>query len=251
VPAGKGIWTEERVAGHAVDLYEPPQRNPHGYVVLFLHGVHLGRLVENEAFCREFDRYGFPVVGPMTARSWWTNRICREFDPALTAERHVLDNILPFIQERYGTAPGRIALLGTSMGGQGALRFAYKYPAKFPIAAAVSPAIDYQIRFYEEEGDPIAEMYEDPEAARQDTATLHVHPLNWPRNVWFCSDPADHRWHESSQRLHMKLYSLGIMHEHDLETTAGGHGWDYYNHMAPKALEFIAQRLDQERLRVV
>lgn len=251
MPAGKGIWTEERVAGHAVDLYEPPQRNPHGYVVLFLHGVHLGRLVENEAFCREFDRYGLPVVGPMTARSWWTNRICREFDPVLTAERHVLDNILPFMQERYGAVPGRIALLGTSMGGQGALRFAYKYPAKFPIAAAVSPAIDYQIRFYEEEGDPIAEMYEDPEAARQDTATLHVHPLNWPRNIWFCSDPADHRWHESSQRLHMKLYSLGIMHEHDLETTAGGHGWDYYNHMAPKALEFIAQRLDQERLRVV
>lgn len=251
MPAGKGTWTEERVAGHAVDLYEPPQRNPHGYVVLFLHGVHLGRLVENEAFCREFDRYGLPVVGPMTARSWWTNRICREFDPVLTAERHVLDNILPFIQERYGAVPGRIAFLGTSMGGQGALRFAFKYPAKFPIAAAVSPAIDYQIRFYEEEGDPIAEMYDDPEAARQDTATLHVHPLNWPRNIWFCCDPADRRWHESSQRLHMKLYSLGIMHEHDMETTAGGHGWSYYNHMAPKALEFIAQRLDQERLRVV
>lgn len=49
----------------------------------------------------------------------------------------------------------------------------------------------------------------------------------------------------------MKLYSLGIMHEHDLETSAGGHGWEYYNHMAPKALEFVAQRLDQERLRVV
>lgn len=251
MPAGKGTWTEERVAGHAVDVYEPPQRNPHGYVVLFLHGVHLGRLVENEAFCREFDRFGLPVVGPMTARSWWTNRICREFDPTLTAERHVLDNVVPYIRERYGAAPGRIALLGTSMGGQGALRFSFKYPATFPIAAAVSPAIDYQIRFYEEEGGTIAEMYEDPEAARQDTATLHVHPLNWPRNIWFCSDPVDYRWHESSQRLHMKLYSLGIMHEHDLETSAGGHGWDYYNHMAPKALEFIAQRLDQERLRVV
>lgn len=251
--AGSGTWTQETVGGHPCDVYMPPTVNPHGYVVLFLHGVHLGRLVENAAYCREFDKHGLPVVGPMTARSWWTNRICPEFDPQITAERHVLDRVLPFIQERFPTSGvgGKIALLGTSMGGQGALRFAFKYPQKFPIAAGVSPAIDYQIRYYDDGEVTIPQMYDDPEQARQDTATLHVHPLNWPRNIWFCSDPADERWHESAQRLHMKLYSLGIMHEHDLTTSAGGHGWDYYNHMAPKAVGFIAERLEQERRRVV
>lgn len=253
MPAGQGNWTQETVGGHPCDVYMPPTVNPHGYVVLFLHGVHLGRLVENAAYCREFDKHGLPVVGPMTARSWWTNRICPEFDPQITAERHVLDRVLPFIQERFPTSGvgGKIALLGTSMGGQGALRFAFKYPQKFPIAAGVSPAIDYQIRYYDDGEVTIPQMYDDPEQARQDTATLHVHPLNWPRNIWFCSDPADERWHESAQRLHMKLYSLGIMHEHDLTTSAGGHGWDYYNHMAPKAVGFIAERLEQERRRVV
>jgi len=49
--------------------------------------------------------------------------------------------------------------------------------------------------------------------------------------------------------LHMKLHSLGILHEHELEISAGGHSWSYYNTMAPKALTFIAERLDQERLR--
>jgi S-formylglutathione hydrolase FrmB len=253
MPAGQGTWTQETVGGHPCDVYMPPTVNPHGYVVLFLHGVHLGRLVENAAYCREFDKHGLPVVGPMTARSWWTNKICPEFDPQTTAERHVLDRVLPFIQERFPTSGvgGKIALLGTSMGGQGALRFAFKYPQKFPIAAGVSPAIDYQIRYYDDGEVTIPQMYDDPEQARQDTATLHVHPLNWPRNIWFCSDPADERWHESAQRLHMKLYSLGIMHEHDLTTSAGGHGWDYYNHMAPKAVGFIAERLEQERRRVV
>ncbi|MGC3969431.1 MAG: hypothetical protein QM775_19350 [Pirellulales bacterium] len=120
------------------------------------------------------------------------------------------------------------------MGGQGALRFAFKHPGKFPIAAGISPAIDYQIRYYDGDWDTIAQMYADPEQVRQDTATLHVHPLNWPRNLWFCSDPADECWHESSQRLHMKLYSLGIPHEHDLETSHGGHSWEYYNFMAPR-----------------
>lgn len=250
MPAGQGTWSETRVAGHSVDVYEPPRRNPHGYAVLFLHGVHLGRLVENEAFCRELDRHGLPVVGPMTARSWWTNRICPEFDPQLTAERHVLDNIVPFAAERFGAGPGKLALLGTSMGGQGALRFAFKHPAKFPIVAAVSPAIDYQVRFYDDGEVTIPQMYGDPEEVRQDTATLHVHPLNWPRHIWFCSDPADERWHDSAQRLHMKLYSLGIMHGHDLETTGGGHGWNYYNLMAPVAIGFIAEKLDEERRRV-
>jgi len=250
MPAGEGTWTEAIVGGHPCDVYEPARRNEHGYVVLFLHGVHLGRLAENAAYCREFDRHGLPVVCPRTARSWWTDRICTEFDPSTTAERHVLDRVLPYIWESRQTSVGRIALLGTSMGGQGALRFAFKHPAKFPIVAAVSPAIDYQIRFYDDDEVTIPQMYSDPEEVRQDTATLHVHPLNWPRNIWFCSDPADDRWHESAERLHMKLYSLGIMHESDLETSAGGHGWNYYNHMAPKAVGFLAERLEQERRRV-
>lgn len=248
--AGTGRWSEAQIAGHQADIYEPVARNPYGNVILFLHGVHLGRLVNNAAFCAEFDRFGLPVVAPMTARSWWTDRICREFDPEITAESHILNNVVPWISEQFGSSPGQIALLGTSMGGQGALRFAFKYPAKFPIAAGISPAIDYQIRYYDEEGETVAEMYADPEAARQDTATLHVHPLNWPRHLWFCSDPIDYRWHESAQRLHMKLYSLGIPHEHDLETSAGGHSWSYYNTMAPQALKFIAECLDQERRRV-
>ena len=62
-------------------------------------------------------------------------------------------------------------------------------------------------------------MYRDAEQARQDTATLHIHPLNWPRHQWFCCDPADYRWHDSADRLRMKLYSLGVPYECDLETT--------------------------------
>jgi len=44
---------------------------------------------------------------------------------------------------------------------------------------------------------------------------------------------------------------LGIPHECDLETTAGGHGFDYYNAMAPRAVSFLVERLEKERRRVV
>ena len=248
----KGAWQETEVEGHLCDVFHPAKPNPNGYVVVYLHGVHLGRLVDKPKFTELFDTNGLTVVGPMTKRSWWTDRICREFDAHFSAERYLLENILPFLAREFRVEPPRIALLGTSMGGQGALRFAYKYPDLFPVVAAISPAIDYHTRIEEpEEDDPLLEMYSDPESARQDTAILHIHPLNWPRNQFFCCDPEDHRWFDSSDRLRMKLGSLGVPFECDLETSAGGHGFNYYNTMAKRAVDFIVNSLHSERLRVV
>jgi hypothetical protein len=49
----------------------------------------------------------------------------------------------------------------------------------------------------------------------------------------------------------MKLSSLGVPHECDLETSAGGHGFEYYRQMAAKAMHFVVTRLQSERLRIV
>jgi len=246
-----GTWSQLSIGGHPCDVYEPPRRNEHGYVVIYLHGVRLIGLRDNAVYCGEFARHGLPVVVPMTGRSWWTDKICPEFDANVTAERHVLDRVLPFVSERWDASPPRVALLGTSMGGQGALRLALKHPNKFPVAAAVAPAIDYHQRFYDDNEETLPQMYPDAEAARQDTAILHVHPLNWPRNLYFASDPADIRWHDSAQKLRMKLSALGIPHECDLETTGGAHSWEYYDRVGPQAIDFIVRRLEHERLRVL
>lgn len=245
-----GNWSQVELAGHDAEVYEPAQPHPHSYVVIYLHGVHMNSLADQPTFEREFARRGLRVVCPRTGRSWWTDRVCEEFDPAITAERYVVEHVTAWIRRRWQVEPPRIALLGTSMGGQGALRISFKHPRQFPVVAAISPAIDYHHRM--DEGDEtLPAMYADKEAARQDTATLHVHPLNWPRNIWFGCDPADLRWHESAERLRMKLAALGIPHACDLETSGGGHGFDYYNRMAETAIRFLVERLDSERLRVV
>jgi hypothetical protein len=49
----------------------------------------------------------------------------------------------------------------------------------------------------------------------------------------------------------MKLYSLGVPHECDLETSSGGHGFEYYNRMAPRAIEFLVDRLQVEQRRLM
>jgi S-formylglutathione hydrolase FrmB len=244
------VWSDITIAGHACHIYEPSRPSPHGFTVMYLHGLHLAPLADHPVFERLFDQHGLRCIAPVTQRSWWTDRICPEFDPHVSAERHVLDRVRPWLAENWNARPPQIAILGTSMGGQGALRLAYKHPNIFPVVAAISPAIDYQWKM-EQEGDATLEqMYDDPEQARQDTATLHIHPLNWPRHQWFACDPADYRWHESADKLRMKLYSLGVPYEADLETTGGGHSWEYYDRMAEPAIRFIADRLERERLRV-
>ncbi|MCA9173521.1 MAG: hypothetical protein KDB14_03460 [Planctomycetales bacterium] len=243
-------WTEESLNGHLLDVFEPVDPSPHNYVVVYLHGVHLQRLLDKQAFLDEFERHGLRCVAPMTQRSWWTDRICEEFDKTCTAERHLLDRVLPFIETRWGVGPPRVALLGTSMGGQGALRLSYKYPDRFPVTAAIAPAIDYYLRMQRGGDETLPGMYRDSEQARQDSAILHIHPLNWPRHQFFCCDPTD-SWWDSADRLKMKLDSLGIPSETDLETVAGGHGFGYYEAMAPQAVSFLAERLERERLRVL
>ena len=246
-----GIWGEVELAGHVCHTYEPASPNPHNYTIIYLHCSEAASLRAYPAFGREFDRYGLRVIEPVSGRSWWTDRIWPDFDTAISAESYVLQHVVPHVVQRWKAAPPRLALLGISMGGQGALRIAYKYPNIFPTVAAISPAVDFQKRI-EEGVDPGLEfMYLDAEDARQDTALLHIHPLNWPRNQFFCCDPADVRWHESADRLRMKLGSLGVPFECDLDTEGGGHSFEYACYMAPRAIGFLAARLEQERLRVV
>ncbi len=244
-------WSNVEVAGHRCRLFEPAHPSPHGFVVVYLHCSEGASLRSYPAFVQQFERHGLRVIEPVTGRSWWTDRIWPEFDANISAEAYVLERVVPYLAERWGAQPPRLALLGVSMGGQGALRMAYKFPNVFPTVAAISPAIDYQKRIIEGVDPGLDWMYQDAEEARQDTALLHIHPLNWPRNQFFCCDPSDTRWHDSADRLRMKLWSLGVPFECDLESTGGGHSFQYASLMAERAVGFLADRLERERLRIV
>jgi len=250
VPNRSEQWSDVQVAGHTCQLFEPGKSSEHGYTVLYLHGSHLERLADHPRVVREFEKHGLRVVAPLTGLSWWADRKSPDFDPDISAEEYLLQHVLPFLREHWQCEPPQIGLMGVSMGGQGALRLAYKHPKTFPVVSAICPAVDFQQKI--EEGDPVlSRMYDDPESGRQDTATLHIHPLNWPQHQWFCCDPEDLRWWESADRLRMKLSSLGVPFECDLETQAGGHTWKYFARMAIPAVDFLANRLERERLRIV
>ncbi|MEZ6033599.1 MAG: hypothetical protein R3C17_10935 [Planctomycetaceae bacterium] len=129
---------------------------------------------------------------------------------------------------------------GVSMGGRGVLQLAYRYPSDFSCCGGYFPAEPSQLYG---SGIPLDSMFPNAEAARQATVVLNLQPLAWPRHQFFCCDPADIDWFDGVARLGMKLSSSGILHERDLETTGGGHAWDYFNRMAEKSIRHIADSL--------
>ena len=243
-----GTWQTVDVAGKPADVYTLPGGARPRFGVLYLHPVGLETLVGNTAFTRLFDELRFTCVCPHGQRSWWTDRLCPEFDASLTAERYLLDRVVPYFHTALALAPPAIGLLGISMGGQGALRLAFKHPRTFPVVAAIASAIEYHELYGR--GTPLDDMYDSKEQCRQDTTLLHVHPAHYPPHLFFAIDPAD-EWYRGNDRLHEKLAALGVPHECDLTTRAGGHSWAYFDGLAERAMRFLGTGLEEMSRRLL
>src|SRR4051794_34957714 len=107
-----GSWNTETIAGKSADVYQPAGRPRFG--VLHLHGYQRETLRERPAFMRLFDELQLACVCPHGQRSWWVDRVCAEFDPALSSERYLRQHVLPFFRERWNLAPRAVGLQGIS-----------------------------------------------------------------------------------------------------------------------------------------
>jgi len=243
-----GKWTETTVAGKTVEIYEPPAAGRVRFGMLFLHPFGLETLRDRSAYTNIFDKINIVCVCPHGKRSWWLDRICPEFDTTLTPETHLLQNVLP-IFERWNLKSRSIGVFGISMGGQGALRLGLRYPQLFPAVAGIASALDFHD--IHGEGTPLDDMYESREQVRQDTAVLHIHPTHYPPHIYFCIDPDDLPWVRGNDRLHEKLTALGVPHTIDFTTQAGGHSWQYFDHMAEPTVRFLVDGLEKESRRLL
>jgi S-formylglutathione hydrolase FrmB len=243
---GGGSWNRIEIGGKPADVFTPNQPVQTG-AVIFLHGHGLKTLAGNVAYSQAFGKQGLRVICPFGGRSWWLDRICKEFDSELTPEKYVVDTILPWIATNWQIPVRQTALFGVSMGGQGAVRIAYRHARVLPVVAALSPIVDFHRLIGH--GLPLDDMYPDAETARQETATLQINPLNWPKHQWLSCDPQDKEAREGTVRLTSKLSSSGIPFDGDLETSHGGHSWKYFDHMAPKVTSWLAESLLHESLR--
>lgn len=244
-----GTWSETEVLGHPLELFTPAGMTRPPFALLYLHPVGNETLRDRPAFIRWLEEFKLPCACPLAPYTWWTDRPWPDFDPECSAEHWLLDHVLPWIRATWGVEPPRIGLFGISMGGQGALRLGFKYPRQFPVVAGIASAIEYHQ--YYGYGLSLDAMYDSKEQCRQDTVPMHVHPNEQPPFIRFCCDPTDADWHRGNARLHEKLKALGVAHECDLTTEAGGHSWEYFNTMAEPTLRFLHDGLIQSSRRLL
>ncbi|WP_437187264.1 alpha/beta hydrolase-fold protein [Planctomicrobium sp. SH668] len=236
------MWTTQLISGRQADVYIPSSGSTEK-ACIYLHGYSGETLTMNETFTEQFERHQLAVVAPHGGPCWWLDKISPAFDQEQAPATYVTTDLVNWISEQWNVSLPGIGLLGVSMGGQGVLNIAYRNALRFPVVAAISPAIDFDSIYGA--GFGIEEIFENAEAARQETAVLHLHPLNWPKHQLFVSDPLDACWHHGSERLASKLSSSGIRFESDLTTSQGGHGWPYFNLMAERVIAFISTHLSK------
>jgi len=251
LPAG---WTEHKIDGVPCAMNcgqrgmesRPAER---GLVVLPDHD---GLATGLERIDRAFSSPTWCAAMPMVPHCWWSDRPCGSFSSG-SALAWLRQSLRPWLVGELSDAAPPPALVGIESGGQGALRIAYRFPDDFPVVAAICPAIDFHDCLSgrspsAEYRHSVGRLYDSEESARQDTATLHIHPLNWPRHQWFCCGD-ESPWWNGSDRLRMKLQSLGVMHQCDLHSPSADES-AYRTQMMRHAIDFVAERLEQEQRRL-
>lgn len=234
-------WSTTSIAGKTADQFVPMGDTPPSGVVLFLHGYDDVTLKDNSHYTHELTRHNLVGICPRGSHCWWTDALYEPFDAQISPCDFLAQMIPPYCQQMWQIEPPRIAVCGVEMGGQGARQLAYRHARQFPIVVAISPKVDFETWWgYDTSLDT---LFADREAARQRTAILHLHPLNYPKHQLLLCDPADVYCFDGLLTLASKLSSTGIPFEHDFETTHGGFGWNYANKVAPRAITFIADKL--------
>ena len=236
-------WSQAQIGNKPADVFTPSGDTPPIGVVMFLHGYDGVTIASNPAFTEPLQKLRLAALCPLGPQCWWTDAVYPPFDETRSPIDFLAEESPAFCEQRWGIEPPKIAVCGVEMGGQGALQLAYRHARQFPIVVAISPKVDFDTWWGH--GTTLDEIFPDRESARQRTATLHIHPLNYPKHQLLLCDPADHYCLDGVITLASKLSSSGVPFEHEFETTHGGFGWNYANQMAPRSLNYIAAALEK------
>ncbi len=225
-------------------------------VLYYLHGlgdneqslVNFGgwNLVEN---LREQGRIGeFLIAAPDGGRSFYVD----SQDGRERYQDFFIREFLPLIDRNYRTRASRSTrgITGFSMGGYGALRFAFVYPQLFGSVSAHSAAVMAQMPRVSLSGSPgggrtaglLGGVFGSPPDA---TYFDRMNPLTLARQasglvslkIYFDCGSDDHYGFDAGARkLNQELKARGIAHEFHIYP--GGHDFTYIAQHMPASLEF-------------
>ena len=201
------------------DDWTPAERLP---LILLLHGANSSRealaMVQPIA---DLSRSVLPCASTPTVGGFylgaWETLISSAFPRLLAAEYHI--------------DPHDISLLGSSMGGFGALRIAFADPARWTAVAAIAPALLPAARRPRNTMDVLGDLAaamgpEDSVVHRLRRAADAIRAAELPIFLR-CGDHDVFKMHDGTEELHRALWDLDIGHDYHLVLGA--------DHLGPEA----------------
>jgi len=231
-------------AGHS------PRRYP---VLYFLHG-----LGDNEQtlfkgggwdLIQDLRQKGqvsdFLIVAPEGRRGFYINSA----DGRVRYSDFFIREFIPYLESHYSIRRERSAraISGFSMGGYGALRFAFAHPELFSSVSAQSAALIAEPPQQAESGplgvafgNPIDVRHWDQNSpfvlAKRNRAQIQASGLS----IYFnCGSKDDFGFNQGAAELHRQLQAEGIQHEYHLYP--GNHGGEYFLAHLGEVLKFHAR----------
>ncbi len=243
--------------------YDAPENAGRRYPVLyFLHGLFesaerwdsRGGSEMIDAAIRRGDLPPVVCIAPDGGSSFYVDSV----DGKAPYARFFIEELIPFVDATYRTDSRRETrmIAGASMGGAGALRFAFKHPELFAGVAAHSAAIlpkDLEDasqsakrtlgfvakRFGSVFGDPIEK---DAYRAANPLCVAEDCKPDPRLKIWFdCGESDDYEFDAGARALHDLFVKRGV--EHVSKILPGDHGWEYIRAATPASLKFLGDAL--------
>jgi len=235
----------------------PPQRYP---VLYFLHGLgdneqtlfNSGGWTLLDDLRNQHKLGDFLIVAPEGRRSFYINSA----DSSVRYSDFFVQEFMPHIERAYRILPGRAgrAISGISMGGYGALRFAFAHPELFSAVSAQSAALITEspqaLNVASQSGAPLAAVL----------ASVFGRPISvehWNDNNIFllakknavalkklalyfnCGQDDNYGFEKGAAALHAELEKENVVHEY--HAYAGDHSLTYFLSHFAEVMEFHSQ----------
>ncbi|MGA6981361.1 MAG: alpha/beta hydrolase family protein [Candidatus Sulfotelmatobacter sp.] len=232
----------------------PPQEYP---VLYYLHGLggneqqlfSDGGWTMLDELRRKHKIGEFLIAAPDAAKTFYINSV----DGKIRYSDFFVQEFIPYIEGKYHVSRQRTgrAITGISMGGFGALRFAFSHPELFVAVSAQSPALTT-----ESPKEIVVSMQSDPSRAKL-MAEIFGDPINlphWRENdplvlarenavalrrlaIYFnCGEEDDYGFEEGAAALNEELKKEKVKHEY--RSYPGDHSAEYFTSHFDEVIEF-------------
>lgn len=230
LPPGYGLITSRRI------------RYP---VLYLLHGWNgdYNSWTKQTALMQHAAEYQIIIITPEGGNSWYTDSATV---PSDQYEAYVMRELVPDVDNRFRTIadrPGR-SIAGVSMGGYGALKFGFKYPEKFSLAASMSGALDATSRT---DDASIMQTFGEPESPARKTNDLVRLAREFPTDrqallpYFYLDCGTDDPWLVFNRDLSGVLLERKIVHEY--RQLPGTHLWPYWDRQVREVMSIAADRM--------